>query len=38
MDVIINVLADIADIFIDLWANKMVDRFARKNKASDNVG
>ena len=41
MDFIINMFADIADIFFDLWANKTVDRFARgkgKNEAPDNVG
>ena len=41
MDFIINMLADIADIFVDLWVNKVVDRFARKkrkNNVSDNVG
>ena len=30
MNVIINMLADITDIFVDIWANKIVDRFARK--------
>ena len=41
MDVIINMLADIADIFVDLYVNKMVDRFAKKkskDEVSDNVG
>ena len=41
MDIIINILADIADIFVDLWMNEIVDRFTRrgrKGKASDNVG
>ena len=41
MDFIINMLADITDIFVDIWANKIVDRFARKkrkNEVSDNLG
>ena len=41
MDFIINMLADIADIFVDLWVNKRVDRFARKKRkseVSDNRG
>ena len=40
MDVIINMLADITDIFVDIWMNKIVDRFARKKRkseVSDNV-
>lgn len=41
MNVIINMLADIADIFVDLWANKIVDRFTMKkskDEVSDNIG
>ena len=39
MDFIISMLADIADIFVDLLGNRIVDRFARKkNEAADNVG
>ena len=41
MGVIIDMLADIADIFVDLCVNKMVDRFAKKkskDEVSDNVG
>ena len=41
MDAIIEIFADITDVFFDLWANKIIDRFTkkkRKNKVSDNVG
>ena len=35
MDTIIGLLADIADAFIDLWVNKIIGRFKKKNKADE---
>ena len=32
MDTIIGLLTDIADVFIDLWVNKIIGRFKKKNK------
>ena len=32
MDTIMGLLADIADVFIDLWVNKIIGRFKKKNK------
>ena len=31
MDTIIGLLADIADVFIDLWVNKIIGRFKKKD-------
>lgn len=32
IDFIINMFADIAEIFVDLWVNKITDKFASKKK------
>ena len=32
VDFIINFFADIADIFVDLWSEKIIGRFASKKK------
>lgn len=30
LDFVIDLIADVADIFIDLWANKILGKFKRK--------
>ena len=41
LDVIIEICADIAEIFVDIWVNKIVGRFKKKkqkNDSSDKAG
>ena len=32
-DFILNVFAEIADFFINFWADKIIDKFAKRNKS-----
>lgn len=32
IDFIVNVFAEIADFFIDLWSEKIINKFASKKK------
>ncbi len=32
IDFIVNVFAEIADFFIDLWVDKIILKFAKRNK------
>mgnify|MGYP007106034114 CR=1 FL=1 len=32
IDFIVNVFAEIADFFIDLWVDKIIIKFAKRNK------
>ena len=32
IDFIVNVFAEIADFFIDLWVDKVIIKFAKRNK------
>ena len=34
LDIIIGIAADIADIFVDFWINKVVRRFSKKKKGA----
>lgn len=41
MDTIIDIIVEIADIFVHFWANKIVKRSSKKkreNEESDNAG
>ena len=32
VDFIVNLFADIADFFINFWADNVINRFAKRNK------
>ena len=37
VDFIVNVFAEIADFFIDLWLDKIINKFASKKKADSGL-
>ena len=32
METLLGILADIAEVFVDFWVNKIVEKFSRKKK------
>ena len=38
IDFIIEFCADVADVFVDLWLNRIVDRFTKKKRKNEAAG